>query len=288
MHKESVFFTAYRLIADHPGLVPLGLFLGVWFNIQFLVLGNGQAITQIIFSKHTLPVQGSHWLQWCMVVIGLTCMFFITALAKTVLIHYLHYFLQEQELPDARYANTKHLPMHVLVQAVTRVVYISIFTTIVSGIVVVVLFVPLYMFRLYPLMVRDMTIATIMLFSFFVFCISCVSLFASFFTIFFKQGWRNSINAAIDLLVYKWKDVVAVFVPISIVYVSCFLLSVYLVQGFEQFISRFMPEVALFAGNVVLWLCLSVLNVYIYAVGVSLFNNIVKPKIDIAPAVNPV
>ncbi len=121
-----------------------------------------------------------------------------------------------------------------------------------------------------------------------IFLLSCLNIFTSYYVIIYKVNLSKALNLATDFLASKWVEILGLALLLIVIYFVCFFVGVsfiYLLKLLfngllEQFTNFDVSAIILISNlisNIMIWLLLGVLNVFINTALLLLFLQINTP-----------
>lgn len=281
---------AFQITISHPILWLFGLFVAGGFNLNFLHFQNIPARklqsgfhiqTVIIFLENhpgTLAVLSS-----AVLVLALFSLV-VTNWSRVMLV-----FMADSVI------KTKHPELSEQWQksksAVWPVIKISVFTAALMVLVAAALFGPAFFMVSDPELQTLFLTGAALIFLPMAFTISCINIFTSFYIILFKRSVSSALNLGTDFFVSNWSQIFGLTVVLMVVYFVSFIIGVSLITIIHEFLKLFL-ELLLkfnilavsatiitlhFLSELVLWLLLAGLNVFINTALLLLFLELITP-----------
>jgi hypothetical protein len=292
----SILKRAFYITTQHPRLWLLGLFLAGGFNANFFYWANLRLswrdnsneifewVQRYLRSSHHAIIAAAVFILFAVAVI------IVVNWAKTAFILYasdilkLPRFREKKSVPEAgvviALAESRRFVSSIIVLSVFTMVSMALFSSIMGGTAKL-----LFDSRgLIWLIAGTVFVAMVFFFS-------CLNIFGSFFIIFYRKTFGDSLNLALDLMASRWRSIAEMAFLLSIIYALCFFGGTSLL-----FLLRFVVEGALlplvrtglFTGPVVLglttlmsglllWLWLAMVNTFFNISLLLLFVQIVRP-----------
>lgn len=124
-----------------------------------------------------------------------------------------------------------------------------------------------------------------------IFAVSCINIFTTYFVILFKQKLPHALNLGTDFFASRWTEILGLTVVLMAIYTVCFFVGVSLIFSLKVAFAFIFEQLQLFTilpvsaiivipnvfSSVLLWILLSLLNVFINTALLLLFLQLVTP-----------
>ncbi len=284
---STILRQSYNITIRHPALWLFGLFVAGGFNLNFLQFQDVPArhireyasVNELagFFSSHPatlatfsisiliFSILGLVVTNWCRVMLVLL----VEGILKTKFIEV------REQMAKSKYA-------------LVPIIKLSLGTTTLIVIAALGLFTPAFFLSSNPQIQAFLWVAAAALFLPVLFALSCVNIFTTYFIILHKQKLSTALNLATDFFVSRWVQILGLTLLLMALYTACFFMGVsliYLVKLlfraiFEQFTNLEVSAIILISNlvsNILIWLLLAILNVFINTALLLLFLQLNTP-----------